>query len=336
MRIFPVDKKDAEFLFRDLSRDYKIIAPIEKIGQGRLSDTDLVTYDEVKSFEEIEFFKKSYFTAKTVLFPVREAMFEFQGNTIKEIFKESPPTILFLRACDINAISVTDAHFLKDGGKEDNYYKANRSRVKFFLIECRQAFDNCFCVSMAANKTEDYSAFIRKTGAGYEIGLKGDGFKEYFLNRKEVPGAPNFIEKDPQGISVPEEIDVSVFGQDLWKEYSSRCIGCGRCNTSCPTCTCFTIQDTPKDDDGGAWHRKRIWSSCQAKKFSLLAGTHDFRIPQGDRMRYKVLHKIRDFKKRHGMHMCVGCGRCDEVCPEYISMLKCVQRLNEIIEAPKK
>ena len=24
-------------------------------------------------------------------------------------------------------------------------------------------------------------------------------------------------------------------------------------------------------------------------------------------------------KKRFGYHMCTGCGRCDDVCPEYIS-----------------
>ena len=47
-------------------------------------------------------------------------------------------------------------------------------------------------------------------------------------------------------------------------------------------------------------------------------------------MRYKVLHKVSDFKKRFGFHMCVGCGRCDDVCPEYISMAKCVDVINKI------
>ena len=36
-------------------------------------------------------------------------------------------------------------------------------------------------------------------------------------------------------------------------------------------------------------------------------------------MRVKVLHKIVDYRKRFGYDMCVGCGRCDDVCPEYIS-----------------
>ncbi|MCP4375592.1 MAG: anaerobic sulfite reductase subunit A, partial [bacterium] len=136
--------------------------------------------------------------------------------------------------------------------------------------------------------------------------------------------------EDVATLRVPEEIDNSIFSDDIWKEYTRRCIACGRCNTSCPTCTCFTVQDVPDSDGQGGEKRKRIWSSCQVKNFARLAGDHDFRVPNGDRMRYKVLHKIRDFRKRAGFHMCVGCGRCDDVCPEYISMFKCIEKIDKI------
>ena len=39
-----------------------------------------------------------------------------------------------------------------------------------------------------------------------------------------------------------------------------------------------------------------------------------------------------DFKKRFGEHMCVGCGRCDDNCPEYISYSSCINRLNQVIQ----
>ena len=45
-------------------------------------------------------------------------------------------------------------------------------------------------------------------------------------------------------------------------------------------------------------------------------------------MRFKVLHKISDYKKRFGYHMCVGCGRCENICPEYISYTECLNRLD--------
>ena len=43
----------------------------------------------------------------------------------------------------------------------------------------------------------------------------------------------------------------------------------------------------------------------------------------------KVMHKIYDYEKRFGYPMCVGCGRCDDVCPEYISFSGCVNHLEE-------
>jgi len=63
-----------------------------------------------------------------------------------------------------------------------------------------------------------------------------------------------------------------------------------------------------------------------------MAGGHSFRKKYGDRMRFKTMHKINDFYRRFGFHMCVGCGRCTDVCPQYISFSKCINKLNEIIE----
>lgn len=326
-----INKKEAKSIFQNLSKGYKIIAPVKKIGKGRFSNTNLLTYDEVESLEEIEFFEKTYFSAKSFLFPIRETILEFRGNKTTEAKREISSTIIFLRACDINAIRVMDSHFLKNGEYEDTNYKKCREAITFFLIECKSQFNNCFCVSMETNKTEDYSAFIRKVNDGYEISIKDNDIVRYFSGGKEKKVEPKFVEKDLNPISIPEEIDTSIFNSEIWKEYSRRCSACGRCNTSCPTCACFTLQDIPSEDEEGTWLRRKIWSSCQVKNFALLAGNHDFRIPKGDRMRYKVLHKIRDFKKRVGFNMCVGCGRCDDVCPEYISMFKCIEKINEAI-----
>lgn len=30
--------------------------------------------------------------------------------------------------------------------------------------------------------------------------------------------------------------------------------------------------------------------------------------------------------------MCVGCGRCDDACPEYISFSNCVNKLNDAMK----
>src|SRR3989338_11233254 len=94
--------KEAMAVFDILSRHYTIIAPVKNPGMGRFSDTGLLTYDEVNSFDEIEFFKKTHFSAKHALFPIRQTLFTFQNNSnrIKETDGEIRATIIFLRSCD--------------------------------------------------------------------------------------------------------------------------------------------------------------------------------------------------------------------------------------------
>ncbi len=326
-----LSRDEAQSVFDDLRGQFRIIAPVTKKNQGRFSDTELVTYDEVQSLDQIEFNKQSFFSAKSVVFPIRETLFSLKGRSMQEQTCEMKPTIVFLRSCDIHAMQVIDLHFLKDNNKEDSYYKRRREKVKFFLIECPQSFENCYCVSMGTNRTDDYSSFMRRTDNGYEVQLKDEQLKKLFPGRHDLVEGPLFAKHNTRSVTIPEEVDPSIFTDEMWQEYSTRCIACGRCNTSCPTCTCFTIQDT-SDDDRGSTERRRIWSSCHVKKFALLAGGHDFRTEYSDRMRYRTLHKIRDFNKRNNRQMCIGCGRCDDVCPEYISMFRCIDKVNQTIE----
>src|SRR3989338_8262498 len=90
--------KEAGSVFCNLSQDYKIFAPIKKRNGGRFSDTDVVTYDYVNSFEEIEFLQKSYYSAKEVFFPVRNTLFELEDNEMIESQDNFPNTIVFLRS----------------------------------------------------------------------------------------------------------------------------------------------------------------------------------------------------------------------------------------------
>ena len=323
--------EEGKGIFDTLSKHWTIIAPVEMPGRARFSGTSLVSYEQVQSFDEIEFLKKTYFSAKSVLLPIRQAMFSFRDK-IEEADDRTGPAIIFLRSCDIHAVKVLDAHFLNGGGYADFYYQRLRQKVKLFLIECEKPFENCFCVSLQTNKTDDWAAFIRKVEGGYEIHARDEELEVYFPSNTENVLEPRFVQQDSCPVKIPQEIDTSIFEDDIWKEYTLRCIACGRCTITCPTCSCFSIQDIlPEDRAGG--ERKRIWSSCLVKKFSLLAGNHDFRAKEGDRLRYRLLHKIDDFRKRQGFNMCIGCGRCDDVCPEYISMFKCIEKINQIIEA---
>jgi anaerobic sulfite reductase subunit A len=91
------------------------------------------------------------------------------------------------------------------------------------------------------------------------------------------------------------------------------------------------MQDVFHDGARTMGERRRVWTGCHLDGFADMAGGHTFRETYGARMRFKVLHKVYDYHKRFGAHMCVGCGRCDDVCPEYISYSKCVNKLAALV-----
>ncbi|HBG9162959.1 TPA: 4Fe-4S dicluster domain-containing protein, partial [Clostridioides difficile] len=138
-------------------------------------------------------------------------------------------------------------------------------------------------------------------------------------------------------VDVPENIDSNeMIRNSIWDEYDTRCIGCGRCNFVCPTCSCFTMQDIFYKENENVGERRRVWASCQVDGYTDIAGGNSFRKKQGERMRFKTMHKIHDFKKRFGYHMCVGCGRCDDACPQYISFSKCIEKINDLVTSKEE
>lgn len=69
----------AEFdtVLQRLKQDYTLIGPVRKKNKGKFSDTDLITYDKVESFSELETNEKSQFSAKEMLFPPSQTLFYF-------------------------------------------------------------------------------------------------------------------------------------------------------------------------------------------------------------------------------------------------------------------
>ncbi|MBU5485178.1 anaerobic sulfite reductase subunit AsrA [Clostridium sp. MSJ-11] len=321
-------------VMKELRRNNKVYGPKLLKNKGTFSDTDMVRYGEVNEIQDIEFNKKSFFSPKEVILPITQTLFYFTEDQVMEPKEEEKNILIFLRSCDIHATKRLDQVYLKNGF-EDPYYKKLREKVKFILMECENSFENCFCVSMGSNKTEDYSMFVRRQGDKVFVECKDEELSHMFEGLEEKVVTPKFIEKNELEVKIPEGLNIEIFKADIWKEYSSRCIACGRCNTVCGTCACFTMQDIFYKDNDNVGERRRVWASCQIDGFTSMAGGHEFRKNKGDRMRFKVMHKVYDFNKRFGYHMCVGCGRCDDACPEYISFSHCVNKLNSAVKEGK-
>ena len=142
-----------------LKKEYKIYAPKVMEGKGRFSDTDMTRYGEIDSINDIEFSKKSDFSYKEVLLPITQTLFFFTEDKFSEASVEEKNILIFLRSCDMHSLRRIDDIYLRNGF-EDPYYKKLREKAKFIVMGCENSFDNCFCVSMGTNKTDEYSAYI--------------------------------------------------------------------------------------------------------------------------------------------------------------------------------
>lgn len=334
---FNLTFKEVNSLLGELKKEYKIYAPKRFEKEGRYSDTDIIRYDEIDLIEEIVYKEKSTYPAKEVIAPINQTLYYFTEDEFRESKVSTEKKILiFARPCDINAQKKQDNIYLKNGNEQDYFYKRMRDKVKFICMECTEGFDSCFCTYMDSNKTNDYSLAVRFLEDGILFDVKEEEFKNYFSGKKEKEFKLNFIEKNEATVKVPEikdkEVLIKVKNHPFWAEYNKRCIECGSCTIACSTCSCFTTMDISYNDNGTVGERKRVQASCHVDGFDVMAGGHGFRKTAGEKMRYKVLHKVHDYKEKFGENMCVGCGRCTDRCPVNISMTASINKLSKVVD----
>lgn len=331
-----VSREEMNEVFSALKEEYVLFGPKRLEGMGAYAGTDCIRYEELDTIEELEVKEKSAFTFKEILTPVSETLFYFTEDEVLVPKARPRKPLVFLRACDLHGIKVLDDMYLHNG-PEDFYYKRLREGMKVVLMGCSKSFTNCFCVSMGTNRAETYDMSLDVKEDGIYLDFKDEELARLFEGRgveREV--SPEYVTENEITVTVPEDLDPRVISASMWEQYDKRCIACGRCNFSCPTCTCYSMQDIFYQDNGRAGERRRVQASCMVDGFTDVAGGGSYRKKHGERMRFKVLHKVFDYKKRKGYHMCVGCGRCDDVCPEYISFAHAVNLLGPAMEEVKK
>lgn len=311
-----------------LSKEYRIFAPKAFPQRGTYSDTDVVKYSVVSSFDEMVWDRKSNFSPKETFLPINEVLFYFTESEFRESSIDDRKTLVFLRACDLNAVKRVDQIYLGNGEEEDYYYKRNREKVKFVLVGCQESYRNCFCVSMDSNRADDYHAAMNIRNGKIFLDIRDEDLNVF-------EGSPtdfevDYVKENLFKVNVPDKVDFNYMkDHKMWDEYDARCIACGRCNFTCPTCTCYSMQDIFYRENENVGERRRVWASCQVDGYTSIAGGHSFREKHGQRMRFKSMHKIHDFKERFGYNMCVGCGRCDDACPQYISFSEAIDKVSK-------
>lgn len=322
-------------LLNELQKDYDIWAPKRFRNKGNFADNDYIAYGEISSFDEIELEEKSTSSAKEVVFPITQTVLYFDetGHRVPQI--PNRKKLVIARACDITGISRLDKLYYENG-EPDFYYKRLRELVSFIILECPHDYGSCFCASMGGNVTDDYVMGMKVEEAHIHLDTKEGELEAYFQNidKQAIQYSFHFVEENDIKVETPKttQMPIGIFEHPMWKTYD-RCINCGRCNLNCPTCTCFTTTDIFYNENKTLGERRRVWSTCHFPKYTLMAGGHSVRDHQRSRGRFHVLHKVYDYRKRFGsFNMCIGCGRCEDSCPKFISYIEAVRTLGKVLE----
>ncbi|MFO8081909.1 MAG: 4Fe-4S dicluster domain-containing protein [Armatimonadota bacterium] len=280
---------------------------------------------------------------KKAFFPPEQVLFDFKLTEPPEItaVQEAEPfTLVGVHPCDLAALDELDDAYAQEPAEA--CWPAARARAHVIGVDCLPD-EYCFCYAVGScGFREGADLFLTPIDRGYLVEVLTEAGEE-MLHLSDIDNATDDDREQAQHFAVrkaenleasidatPEEfadiLEEGDFGE-LWREIAGRCYSCGSCNTTCPTCFCFDIND---EFDLGltGGRRVRTWDSCQLQEFALVAGGHNFRRIRWQRVRHRWHRKFLYLFRQFGRPYCTGCGRCSRACTADINI---VDVSNEII-----
>jgi ferredoxin len=235
------------------------------------------------------------------------------------------------RSCELRAMGILD-RVLLGGAHPDPADRARLSEPFIVAVQCAQAGNTCFCVSMGTGPTAE---------GGFDLALTEilEDARHYFVVEVGSERGGELLDELPHGRAVQREREAagaaharaaSQMGRELdasdirellyrnyenprWDEVAERCLSCGNCTMVCPTCFCTTVEEVT-DLAGEQVESQRRWDSCFTIDYSHI---HGGAVRRSTRSRYRqwMTHKLATWIDQFGSSGCVGCGRCITWCP---------------------
>jgi ferredoxin len=273
---------------------------------------------------------------KPLLFAGHERLWEVSREANGLSFRAATPTVdrplavLGVRPCDLAALALHDAHFLK-GEYRDAAYAARRAGLFLVAVNCSRPAATCFCASTGDGPAagSGYDLLLDELDDGYLVHVGSEAGERVMREvRAARPTADQVQAAEAQRRAAVAAQMRRLPGRDLskrfstrledphWQEVAARCLSCGNCTAVCPTCFCHAHVEQPRLDGQGSVHY-RVWDSCFTENHSYIHGI----VIRGDtakRYRQWLTHKLGSWHEQYGRSGCVGCGRCITWCPAEI------------------
>jgi formate hydrogenlyase subunit 6/NADH:ubiquinone oxidoreductase subunit I len=363
---FTMASNDLEILFTLLlKRDYKILGPtirdgaivcdelatVSQLPQGWTDEQEAATY-RLKKRDDDAYFGytlgpqawKRYLHEPRKMFWAAE-----KDRNVFQINKDNPhrykKAFLGVRPCELAAIAVMDKTML-DGPYRDSAYAALRADTLIIAVNCAEAGNTCFCVSMktgpVANSGFDLAMteIIESNKHCFVIEIGSDAGAEIASSLKMAASKPDDIRAaeaihtntanqmgrqiDTKGV---KELLERNHDNPRWDDVAKRCLSCANCTLVCPTCFCTSVEDTT-DLTGKHAERWQKWDSCYTVDFSYIHGG-SIRVSTKSRYRQWATHKFSSWQTQFGTFGCIGCGRCITWCPAAIDITTEIRAIRE-------
>jgi ferredoxin len=326
-------------LIKGLMDRYLVLGPKERRGQPGFFHFDWLDHPE----ELVLDYVTTTLPPKKAFFPPRETLFTFtlSGPPELQTVGDNRHFILVgVHPCDLAAIDALDAAY--SFPPADDRWQNNRARALIVGVDC-QPDEYCFCTSMGTCEARaPADLFLTRVNSGYLVEsftLAGDlllrDTAKVLATDSDLEEAREWRREKTERIRARLEVAPPQFAAvleeggltEVWRGVADRCYSCGSCNTTCPTCFCFNIDDE-LDFSLRQGERFRTWDSCQLLEFALVAGDHNYRAERWQRVKHRWNRKFLYLFNQFGRSFCTGCGRCSRACTADINI---VDVSNELI-----
>ena len=337
-------REGAHGFFGRLMDEGPVMGPRERRRQP-----GFVRFDWLESADDLKLeYTTTTIPPKKAFFPPRQPLFDFELTDPPVISEEhcarmsaTAFTLVGVHPCDLAGLSMLDVAYAKEPAEA--CWPAARARANVIGVDCLPD-EYCFCFGMdTCYGREEVDLFLTPIERGYLVEVLTEAGRNMLrLSDVETAGddereqADDFRQLKARKLSASIKASPGQFADileerdfaDIWHEIADRCYSCGSCNTTCPTCFCFDIND---EFDLGltGGRRVRTWDSCQLQEFALVAGGHNFRRIRWQRVRHRWHRKFLHLHRQFGRSYCTGCGRCSRACTADINI---VDVSNEIID----
>lgn len=258
-------------------------------------------------------------------FSLLNPTFDINGALyLHRLFSKGSQMILMLRPCEIRAyneltkltqveregiiaVSIDCFGAVSSKEKQDvpteadelkDYFR-DPDKMRFACRTCRERRGVVGDAGIRIDRTGALWAFpYNEKGNEFLSLLDGDGQEAPELLLPESPKQEKF------------QTDMAQFGKDF-----SQCIMCKNCRDMCPVCYCLDClfngdEYLPKGD----------------ALLNKIFRTGSTSMPQGK----EIFHLVRMF---HVSQVCVGCGACEEACPQGVPLTKYFKGVSERLQS---